>query len=399
MNNKIKIPVAVQLRVDDVAWHNGADQRFVGLPSRSGLPRHHSVLDYHVLNEIGKGVNMKISCALVLGEWDKDNLLRGEKNVTYNMSGWNRAAEIDYDYANKAFELLESSEYIDYTWHSLLHGFYHKDKLVTEKVLNPFRYDAEKDEYISGEYTWLTEDEFRRHIALWFRIYDNWGFKKRVKSYAPPCGDWGVPDDDGNKMYAEVLKEYGIYVWESIFANSFEGGADVCNGVVCMKAGGEDVGVSLPWNAYDVDPDFINLYIPDGTHNPNADFRVHWTNLIRWQSEKNMEYVPKWIAYLKRQSEVFGTMLSRDVEFAASQAIYSRYAKLSFEDQKCIIDLKEADAKKAVVLKNEFYISFKNGIEPKQCLGGTIELYECKKEFKTYKITRNNGIDTVSVIF
>ncbi len=395
MENSIKIPVAIQIRVDDVGWHIGADERFKGLPSRSGLPRKHSVLDYPVLNEIGKGIDMKINCSLVLGEWDKDNILRGEANVTYDRYGWDRASEIDYDYAQKAFEILENSPYISYTYHSLLHGFYYKDKLVTERVLNPFKYDAEKDEYIKDEYTWLSEEEFRRHLDLFFKIYDSWGFKKPVKSFACPCGCWWSTEDDGNKMYAKIISEYGMNVWENGWGALGENGMGVCNGVVCLKTP-RDV---TNWDAYDVDPDYLNLYYPEGSENTGPDFCSHWTNYLRWNPEKNMECVPKWISYFKRQSEVFGFMLSKDVEFAGSQAIYSRFAKLDFAENKCLIDLSEVDAANAIVLKNEFYISLKNGIIPKVCVGGKIEEFETKKEFKTYKITRDKDTGKVEILF
>jgi len=388
MKNNIKIPVAIQMRVDDVGWHNGADDRWKGQPSRSGLPRKHNVLDYGVLNEIGKAVNMKINCSLVLGEWDKDNILRGEENVTYNKDGWNRKEEIDYDYANKAFELLENSEYISYTYHSLLHGFYYKDKLVTEKVMNPYRYDAEKDEYVSGEFVWHSEEEFRRHLDLFFKIYNSWGFKKKVKSFACPCGCWGSCEDEGNIMYGKVIREYGMNVWENGWGSLKDRrGIGVTGGTVCLRAGSDD---PVAWDAYDVDPDFLSLHAgEEGEQNP--DFCIHWTNLLRWNPEKNMDNVPKWINFLKRQSEVFGTMLSRDVEFAGSQAVYCKYSKIDFEENKCIIDLSGVDSAGAEVLKNEFYISFKNGTLPKECKGGKMEEYESKKEFKTYKITRDES--------
>ena len=76
MKNNIKIPIAFQIRLDDVAWHIGHDQRTAGKPSRTGIPRLHHVLDYPVINELGKALNSKIDCALVLGEWDKENILR-----------------------------------------------------------------------------------------------------------------------------------------------------------------------------------------------------------------------------------------------------------------------------------------------------------------------------------
>lgn len=386
MKNSIKIPVAIQMRVDDVGWHNGSDDRWKGQPSRSGLPRKHNVLDYGVLNEIGKAVNMKINCSLVLGEWDKDNILRGQENVTYNKNGWNRKEEIDYDYANKAFEILENGEYLSYTYHSLLHGFYYKDKLVTEKVMNPYRYDAEKDEYIKGGFVWHSEEEFRRHLDLFFKIYNSWGFTKPVKSFACPCGCWGSPEDEGNIMYGNIIREYGMKVWENGWGSLKDRqGIGVTGGAVCLRAGSDD---PVAWDAYDVDPDLLSLHAGE-TGEQNPDFCIHWTNLLRWNPEKNMENVPKWINFLKRQSEVFGTMLSRDVFFAGSQAIYKKYAKMEFEEGKCIIDFTDVDKSGAEVLKNEFYISFKNNIIPSECIGGRIELYEEKKEFKTYKITRS----------
>jgi len=34
-NGSIRLPIAAQIRVDDVAWFTGSDDRWCGLPSRS----------------------------------------------------------------------------------------------------------------------------------------------------------------------------------------------------------------------------------------------------------------------------------------------------------------------------------------------------------------------------
>ena len=44
-----------------------------------------------------------------------------------------------------------------------------------------------------------------------------------------------------------------------------------------------------------------------------------------------------------------------------------------------------------MALKKEFYVSLKNGVVPKGCIGGKISEYETKKEFKTYKIEREES--------
>ena len=42
-------------------------------------------------------------------------------------------------------------------------------------------------------------------------------------------------------------------------------------------------------------------------------------------------------------------------------------------------------------LKNELFISLKDGVTPKSVSGATIALYEEKKGYKTYKITRDGA--------
>lgn len=68
MEKNIVIPVALQIRVDDVAWRNGADERHRNRPSWSGLPRQHHPLDYEMLHRLGERLDMKIGCSLVVGE-------------------------------------------------------------------------------------------------------------------------------------------------------------------------------------------------------------------------------------------------------------------------------------------------------------------------------------------
>jgi len=393
VKNKVTIPTAFQIRIDDVAWHKGDDERHINRPSRTGIPRMHSALDYPIINELGKAINMKISCAIVLGEWDKDNVLRGEKNVTWDPENWDRASQINMDYAEKAFDLLENSEYISYTLHGVMHGYYHNGKIVTERQFYPYEFDEKTGTY-NKQHTWMSDDELRHHLDLFFKIYNSWGFKKPVKAFACGNGNYGTPTDAGNIRYAGIFKEYGLNVWENGWP-TIEKGAAVIDGVPCIKAGGEE---NLPWNAFDVDPDYLNLFYKEGDEFCRAGYCMHWPNLLRWHPEKNMENLSKWVSYFMKQSEEFGCMISRDVDFAGSQAAYMLYAKMDFAENKCIIDLTDVDKQNVVVLKDEFYVSIKNDLVPKSCIGGTINEYESKKEFRTYKIVRNNSTK-IEIIF
>ena len=137
----IVIPYSVVFELDDVGWHDGRDLRLRGMASRSGIPRDHAIEDYEVLDLIGKRTGNKTTVAIPLGDWDKDNLLRGEVGITHDPYGWDRASTIDLDYTRKCMEALEGSEYLEYAYHGLLHGVYEADGELYE-ILS-FYMDAE----------------------------------------------------------------------------------------------------------------------------------------------------------------------------------------------------------------------------------------------------------------
>jgi hypothetical protein len=114
---------------------------------------------------------------------------------------------MDHEYVNEYFRALEESEYLDYSLHGLFHSYYDNGKINTARQYYPNTYDA--DGNISG-YRWLPADEFERMISLFFDIYNDWGFKKKITMFVSPCGTWGTPKTEGNVEYAKVLKKHGI---------------------------------------------------------------------------------------------------------------------------------------------------------------------------------------------
>ena len=119
----IKIPVSFVLEIDDVGWDDGRDLRLGGKASRSGLPRNHAVEDYEMISELSRRSGKRITVALCVGDWDKDNLLRGEVGFTHDPHGWDRASEIDLEHTRACIDVLESSS-LEYMLHGILHGLY-----------------------------------------------------------------------------------------------------------------------------------------------------------------------------------------------------------------------------------------------------------------------------------
>lgn len=379
MKNVI-LPVAIELVVDDVGWHNGADERYLNLPARSGLPRFHHPDDVKALNAIGEALNMKIICSLVLGEWDRKNILRGVPHVTNDEKGWDAAGAMDPEYTRAYFEALEESKYLDYSLHGLNHGYYENDVLNTARQYYPTIRD-EKGNPV--DFRFLPKEEFARMVDLFMEIYKDWGFKKDIVTFVSPCGCMGTPEDEGNKAYAEVLRARGIKYWCNSW-HAYDPHVCTVEGLISTK--GYDI---VTWNAYDVDPDYFEP-IGEGSAEGVA-LGTHLTNFIRFNHEKNFEYVPKWVNYFKKQAEVFGFLLARDMEDCSSQAMYVRFAKLTEEKDGFTVDLTELDKQQPLALRDEFYVSIRDPRTPTVSDGGEIALYETKGEFKTYKIKRTKG--------
>ncbi len=134
----LKLPLAAQIRIDDMGWMDGRDMRHFGRPSSTGMPRRHHPLDVRVMNEIEKALNTKIHCNMVIGEWDKYNRLRGVPHVTWDEAGWDAAGKLDMEYAEAYFSAIEESEYLDFGLHGLMHGYYVDGKQITEQHHYPF---------------------------------------------------------------------------------------------------------------------------------------------------------------------------------------------------------------------------------------------------------------------
>ncbi|MBE6645481.1 MAG: hypothetical protein E7612_08945 [Ruminococcaceae bacterium] len=383
MNDTVKIPLAGILQLDDVGWDNGRDLRLRGQASRSGLPRFHALEDYQVLHEIGKAMNSSVFVALCLGDWDKDNILRNVTGATHDPKGWDRASDIDIAKCEKYRDVLEDSEYIDYSIHGLLHGNYDKDgKLINEAE----GFNIKRLEDGSYEKTLVSDEYFNEHLDAFMKLYETWGFKQPLTTYIAPCGMGGIKEEEFAHI-CKLLYDRGIRYWTNS-GLPFDAPLKVYNGVACVKQTAESLkGFAAPWDSYDVDPETFPQFLLEEKKHNSALLALHWTNVLRFNPKKNFEQVEPWVNYFKAQNEVFGYMTARNFEKSVNQLFYFWYADMTLDGNKCIIDLTEMDKNKIDRHENLFYISFKKGIEPKSISGGEISLYEEHREFNTYKIT------------
>lgn len=392
MKNSVKIPRAWILEFDDVGWDDGRDLRLQGKASRSGLPRYHALEDYQLLAKIGEESGMTLNVALCLADWDKDNLLRGEVGITHDPYNWDRASEIDVEKFAEYRATIDDSPYVDYSVHGLMHGSYDENgKRLHEKEY--FDYVEENGE---KSLKLRSVEDFNRRLDIFFKIYDSWGFSKEIKTFISPCGLGCASHEELSRIAGELYKR-GIRYWTN-GGFYFEENLKVINGIACSKKGHptkDGKHIAMPWDGYDLDPTEFFDYIE--TNTDSCVFGLHWTNLLRYNPARNFEQVKPWADYIKRQVEIFGLVNAKNIVESINQQFYYQMAKLDVADNVITVDLSEVEKNKIDCHKNEFFISFKKGVDPKSCEGVEISLYENHADFDTYKVVHADKTEKIVI--
>ena len=382
MEKSVKIPLAYQVVMDDIGWFRGSDDRHLGMPSRTGMTRDHVAEDYLVINEIGKKINQKICGAFVIGEWDKNNRLTGKPHMTPKPDEWNCKATINMPEAERCFEAIESSEYIDIALHGLLHSYWDDERGHDDQQY----YIRPRKGYNGGERIVPVPDGyFEDCIDTFISIYSDWGFTKKLNTFVSPGSAYGPVD--ASLGFARVLREHGFKYWANYWM-AIKDSCRIIDGLTfCNKGTG-----FVPWNAYDVNPALLPDYTiaeNDGVDKPKGTiFGLHWPNFLRFDPIKNFEQVDAWVDFFRRQSEVFGIMISRDMGFAARQAQYESFTKIDFLDKAIALDFERVDSSGALDIGDTMYISLSNRLRPVSAEGADIAIYETHHTFRTYKLTR-----------
>ena len=384
LENYVKLPLPFQTVVDDIGWFKGDDDRHIGMPSRTGMPRRHVAEDYTVINEIGKRINQKICGAFVIGEWDKNNRLSGEAHMTKYPDRWDCRASINIREAERCFEAIESSEYIEIALHGLLHSFW-DDELGHD---DQQYYIRPRAGYTGTERMIPVPDGyFEKCIDKFIKIYNDWGFTKELRSFISPGSAFGPVD--ASRGFARILRDRGFKYWANYWS-AIKTPCEIIEGITFLNKG---TGL-VPWNAYDVNPALIPDYSiaeNDGICRPmGVIFGLHWPNYLRFDPQKNIEGVSAWVDFYRRQAEIFGIIISRDMEFAAQQAQYADLTDTNYTDTEVIFNFERVDRSGTLLVGDEVYVSIANHLRPLSVTGGELSLYESRAKFRTYKIKRQD---------
>ena len=357
------IPRPLHIVIDDLGWFCSTDDRKQGGPSRTGVTRRHCYKDYLAVNYLGEKLGMKISCAFVLGEWDPDNRLLSVKHLSRYGDGWNNAAYIDLCEMQKCADAINASPYIDFTVHGLLHGYYMDG--TDNKDDSDYYYKVNK------EVIMVPEEEVRHRLDSFFDLVKHYGIKKEINAFVPPTFTYRVDE------ISKILADYGIKYVSTIF-RCMKSDEEAPSMVIVEKNGIVNVDRNnnyIPWNVYGCD--FSK--VPDDV---SGIFGIHWPNVLDEDADKSLAVCDKIAEYFEERSQSFGTILSKDIRFCASQLLFCKYAEIDEKDGVTTVDISRVPRNPNTSF--EFYISSREPLET--WIGCDVFDYEKKDGFNTYLV-------------
>ncbi|GAA3406140.1 hypothetical protein ACFFNY_25560 [Paenibacillus hodogayensis] len=325
------IPMAVQVVIDDVGWWSGTDDHATGGPYRTGMARDHTIEDYAAIIELGRRLSIRPQAAMILGEWDRTNMLRRIPSATWQGGAWDNRRWTGPWLEETAELLRQHRGQVELTLHGLCHEYW--DNGIPTRA-----------EWFDSNGQMRPESEVRAHLEACAAIWEQNGLGPLPESFVPPAYRYRFQDKDG---FADILAEYGIRYLTTVFERS----APSCSRLVSPWFGfdgpllavewraamGNEASGVLPW--YEADPTLAATRAIEGPV-----LGLHWPNLLHPDPARNGEVIDRWVAYLKPFELRPDRMLARNTAEGYAQLLYHWGTDLSTEAEAVRFDFSRLDS-------------------------------------------------------
>ncbi len=311
------IPQPLQIVLDDVGWWSGTNDSRQNGPYRTGINRRHVPADYLAIAELGRRLGMRPQAAMILCEWDRENILKNVPSATWMGKNWDNSLNIGPQLDEAAEIIRTNNKYFEFTLHGLGHEFWHKDGTFS-------RAEWADDTGLRSE------KEIKLHLDYFYKIMEMNGLGGFPKSFVPCAFKYIF---GGNNILTRLLKEAGIEY--------------VSTGFNCMKT------FETPqFELFGIDD---SMFIVDRGNEPGVAWYsiggdvpdkiiegcicgLHWPNILHENPERNMEVVERWVKYFKDHNKVFTKILAPDTLHHRAQLAYCNLTDLQLKDEVLTLD-------------------------------------------------------------
>jgi hypothetical protein len=316
------IPLPIQVVIDDVGWWSGEDGSEYQEPYRTGISRSHVPADYQAIVDLGKALGIQPQAATVLGEWDKQNILRKVPHSTWMGDKWDNSQWVGPWLEEAADIINNNKDHFEITVHGLGHEWWVDGKFT-------------RAEWADDNGVMRPKEILEQHLDAYAEIMHQNKLGELPKSFVPNAFRHSFGVTKGNDIsLAQLLAGRGFTQINTPFSSMFNSEAaqygffGVDSGIMTIDRGAD----FLDWNIIGV--------IPDGEiKGPTCG--MHWPNLLHKNPERNSEIVARWVKLLAPYHQKQETMLAKNsVEFQ-QQLAHNKLSKLKVADNAIKLDFSD----------------------------------------------------------
>jgi len=339
------IPMPIQVVIDDVGWWSGTDGSKWQEPYRTGIDRNHVVADYKAIVELGKALGIRPQAAMVIGEWDKQNILRTVPHSTWMGKNWDNSKWVGPWLEEAADIINQNKENFEITMHGLGHEWWTDGKFT-------------RAEWANNDGIMRPKDDIERHLDAFAEIMRQNKLGELPKSFVPTAFRHGFGLTPGNDVsIAELLRNRGFTYINTPFGimrNKEKvqyGIFGVDSGIMTVDRENNDL---LPWYEISKKPEGV---IEGSTCG------MHWPNLLHENPERNSEIVKNWVKLLAPYNDKQETMLAKNSLLFQQQLMHHVSTKLELNNSELRLDFSDTNILGALISNNEFTVKFSSNKE------------------------------------
>ena len=370
---KVAIPMPIQIVIDDVGWWSGEDGHENQEPYRTGISRNHVPADYQAVVDLGKALGVRPQGATILGEWDRENILRNLPTSTWMGVQWDNSKWVG-PWLEEAAEIIRTNpNHFELTLHGVGHEYWQDKKNMT------------RAEWADRAGKMRPLDQVELHLDYFQKILDQNQLGSFPTSYVPTAflHGFGLTGDHKVSM-AEVVKKRGVRYINTPFYNMYNaegvqyGPFGIDSGVITVDRGHDLLG----WDTISKKP---------SGEITGSTCGLHWPNLLHEDPERNSEIVEAWVKLLRPYNDKVESMLARDSSAFTDQLVHNVCSKVQLQDAKIDINFMETNKLKDQLNSNQLTLKMES--ERK------LKFSSKDLRLSDYKMSETNGNYLYTLVF
>ena len=344
INLSAVIPMPIQVVIDDVGWWSGKDGSLYQEPFRTGINRNHVVADYLAIVDLGIALGIRPQAAMVLGEWDKQNILRKIPHSTWMGEKWDNSRWVGA-WLKEASDLINrNQEYFEITMHGLGHEWWTDGKFT-------------RAEWADEKGVMRPKEILEQHLDAYAEIMLQNNLGELPKSFVPNAFKHSFGITTGNDIsMAGMLRKRGFTYINTPFESMFNKSSvqhdnfGVDSGLMTVDRGSD----ILDWNVIGANPEGAIIGTTCG---------LHWPNLLHEDPARNSEIVQGWVQLLSPYNDRQETMLAKNSLLFQKQLAHHAVTKIELKENELHMDFSDTHKLGTDVSNNELMLKIKSDKE------------------------------------